>query len=152
MTTWTVKLVRCKSLTASPQGGGLKWTENQSRPFKEDDPRLPYYQRHRAFDASEKKEPKHVVPPSARPKKAKEKVKPAAPPPEPDQGAEDALPLAEPAPELDESPPGADIPSDDELEKWRKDDLLDLAAEHGLDHVSGSMTKAEIRAEIDTIR
>lgn len=117
----------------------------------EDDTRLAYYRSQRAFEVFEQKPvvAKHPVAPSARPKKAPtEKVAPAPPA---DLGAEEAPPLAEPAPELDESPPGPNLPPDSELEKWRKEQLLELGEEYGLE-VSSGMTKAEIRAEIDTIR
>lgn len=155
---YTVKLVGAKQFTARTKGGNLSWKHRQERTFLEGDSRLAYYQgQKRHFLCAEKKEADPIVPPSARPKRKKapapepekmladlEKVEPAA-----DLGSEDAPPLAEPEPE--DLEPKPNIPSDSELEKWKKQDLLDLAEEWAVD-ADDKMTKAEIRAEIDKIR
>lgn len=153
MTMYNVKLTGCASYTATAAGGGLSWKKMQSRPMREDDTRLAYYRSKRVFSVQEARPPKDPpVAPSARPKAKAPKPEKVASVAEPaaDLGAEEAPPLAEPAPEL-EGPPASGIPSDDIIKDWKKDELLELAEEYGLT-LSPSMTKAEIRAEIDTIR
>ncbi|HUX16499.1 MAG TPA: hypothetical protein VMW52_08495 [Phycisphaerae bacterium] len=117
--------------------------------MQEDDYRLAYYRRANAFEVNVDREAPKPVAPSQRPNRAPKPEKVAAP--AVDLGVEEVTPLAEPTPELPEGPPVSNIPDDEVLEGWLKDDLIDLAAEYGL-AVDKNMTKAYIRAEIDTIR
>jgi len=129
---------------------GLGWKAQQVRTFQEGDARLPYYERKKQFLVSEDKV---VSAPPKRPKKAAKPEKVKAP--EPDLGEAEATPLAEAEPEIPavdvDGPPESGLPSDDDLSGWKKVDLLELAEEWGA-LAEASMTKAEIRLEIDKIR
>jgi hypothetical protein len=135
---YTVKLDNAEQWAAPRAGGGLRWKKRQERVLNEDDSRLTYYQRCRAFRVFETEVARPMVAPSARPKRKK------AVPAKPDLGAEDVSPLTDSAPK-------PALPSDEELSEWLKKDLLAFAETLDLD-VSAANTKAEIRAAIGALR
>lgn len=133
---------------------GERWQRGHSRFYEEGDSKLGYYRRHRAFNVVE-------VTNSDSPKKVRttnRRRRSSAPAEETGVGEAEASPPREPSqPDVDEEGTDEDdtdeedLLDDSDLKVMLKDDLIEYAESLGLD-VDSSMTKAEIRKEVDELR
>lgn len=146
--------VKLTGAASHRRAGFRSWTKNQTRDYASNDPRVEYYRGVSTFDVQEFERKEPVPEPKAKPEPKKVEDNPKTDE-EPSEGKEEKGEEPSDSPDADDAPPLDDVDAlkaDGELQQMLKEDLVEYAKSIGLDHVDDTMTKKEIRADVDSLR